>query len=219
MIRQKKTKWFILLYFLVSLFFVCLHYSGLSCLPHVPWNQFQHFSCLSLYSQKPSTVSNTEKLRNISWTDKPIILPLCPSAKVTGHRTIQSASPGTLAPGIALGIQEGLTLTPCRKLTITLLNTWEPTNLFQMSPCRLTFEEKTVRTRRQVHVRASKAAEPLLLLKRAGKGERKMSKQTVSGSIWWTNAYPEDCLVHKTLPRSNRAGTWNLLKSSVTNSR
>lgn len=39
-----------------------------------------------------------------------------------------------------------------------------PTSLFQMSPCRLAFKGKTIRTRRQVQVRASKAAEPLLLL-------------------------------------------------------
>lgn len=41
-----------------------------------------------------------------------------------------------------------------------------PTSLFQMSPCRLAFKGKTIRTRRQVQVRASKAAEPLLLLQR-----------------------------------------------------
>lgn len=41
-----------------------------------------------------------------------------------------------------------------------------PTSLFQMSPCRLAFRGKTIRTRRQVQVRASKAAEPLLLLQR-----------------------------------------------------
>lgn len=52
----------------------------------------------------------------------------------------------------------GVKLTPCGS------KGKGPTSLFQMSPCRLAFRGKTIRTRRQVQVRASKAAEPLLLL-------------------------------------------------------
>ena len=42
--------------------------------------------------------------------------------------------------------------------------------MFQMSPCRLALEGKTTRTSRLVQDRASKAAEPLLLLGGEGSG-------------------------------------------------
>lgn len=49
--------------------------------------------------------------------------------------------------------------------------------MFQMSPCRLALEGKTMRTRRQVQDRASKAAEPLLLLQKGGEGRQEVSAE------------------------------------------
>ena len=49
--------------------------------------------------------------------------------------------------------------------------------MFQMSPCRLALEGKTMRTSRPVQDRASKAAEPVLLLGREGCGGERSEQQ------------------------------------------
>lgn len=66
----------------------------------------------------------------------------------------------------------------------------EPTSLFQMSPCRLALEGKTMRTRRQVQDRASRAAEPLLLLQ----GEERQARgECRAASILRTNGPTRPC--------------------------